>query len=251
MAIYLGSNEVTFAGLGGGGYMPNSRELITKTFNFTLADTNYSSITSTISTTAQTLTLPATSYSSAGTSITCFRIGADYDGTVIDQDNHDYIGLFTCVIDYDYGINDLSGTIHGIRSAAATDYHRGKYYTINTATGKLNTIHTLSGSYIGSYIPLLYQKANGTYNTTTSQGIYHASSGPTIFDFSNSANYVNLKCSNITVKAHASYCPVESLQAISPSATTIRCTWTLYEGDKNMYSNYYATAYELVANKEG
>jgi len=84
MAIYLGSNEVTFAGLGGGGYMPNSRELITKTFNFTLADTNYSSITSTISTTAQTLTLPATSYSSAGTSITCFRIGADYDGTVID-----------------------------------------------------------------------------------------------------------------------------------------------------------------------
>lgn len=251
MAIYLGSNEITFAGLGGGGYMPNSRELITKTFNFTLADTNYSSITSTISTTAQTLTLPATSYSGAGTSITCFRIGADYDGTVIDQDSHDYIGLFTCVIDYNYGTNNMSGTIHGIRSAIGTDYHRGKYRTINGTTGKLNTTYSYSGSHIGTQTPLLYQKADGTYNTTSSRGIYHSSSGQSLFVFNNSSDYVDLKCGNISVKADASYCPVESLQAINPSATTIRCIWTLYEGDKNMYSNYYATAYELVANKEG
>ena len=91
MAIYLGTNEVSLAGPNGG-FMLNGRPIATKEYEFKLSDTNYSSLT--ISTTAQTLTLPATTYSSANTSITCYRLGQDYDGTVIDLYNHDYVIFF-------------------------------------------------------------------------------------------------------------------------------------------------------------
>ena len=91
MAIYLGTNEVSFAGPNGG-FMLNGRLIATKEYEFKLSDTNYSSLT--ISTTAQTLTLPATTYSSASTSIICYRLGQDYDGTVINLYNHDYVIFF-------------------------------------------------------------------------------------------------------------------------------------------------------------
>ncbi|MBO7080169.1 MAG: hypothetical protein J6W64_10330 [Bacilli bacterium] len=91
MAIYLGTDKVSLAGTSGG-FMLNGRLIATKEYEFKLSDTNYSSLT--ISTTAQTLTLPATTYSNASTSITCHRLGQDYDGIMIDLYNHDYVIFF-------------------------------------------------------------------------------------------------------------------------------------------------------------
>lgn len=133
MAIYLGENKISPAGTNGG-FMLNGRLLTTKTYSFNLGQTNFSSITPTTST--QTLTLPATDYSSASTNITCIRVGKTYDGTIIDRTAHDYHIFRHYVINYNYGSNNVSGTIHPIRGAGGYDYTYGHYCNgLNTLTG--------------------------------------------------------------------------------------------------------------------
>lgn len=248
MAIYLGTNKVELGGTDGAGYMPGGKVLATKTYSFNLGQTNYSSITPT--TTAQSLTLPATDFTAAGgTTMTCFKIGEAFDGTVINRDLHDYIVLFTTVITYNYGTNNVSSTIHGIKSSFARDYHEGKYRgSVDSSTGQLTSTYSKAGSYITNVTPLLYQKADNTYSLTTSQGIYHSGSTICSFGTSNGKDYLELRCGTYSVKYSDTYCPLASLTAINPANTIIQCTWYIYEGDKSMYTNIYDTAYELVAN---
>lgn len=247
MAIYLGTNKVELGGTDGTGFMPGGKLLATKTYSFNLGQTNYSSITPT--TTAQSLTLPATDFTAAGTTMTCFKVGEAFDGTVINRDLHDYIVLFTTVITYNYGTNNVSSTIHGIRSSFTRDYHEGKYKaTLDSSTGQLTYLYTKGGGYITSVAPFLYQKANNTYALTTSQGIYHSGSTICSFSTSNGKDYIDLKCGAYSVKYSDTQCPLASLQAINPTNTIVQCTWYIYEGDKSMYTNIYNTAYELVAN---
>ena len=247
MSIYLGSNKVALAGTDGAGFMPGGKVLATKTYSFNLGQTNYSSITPT--TTAQTLTLPATDFTAAGTTMTCFKIGEAFDGTIINRDLHDYIILFTTVITYNYGTNNVSSTIHGIRSSFAKDFHQGKYRSsVDSSTGQLTSTYGKNTNYITSVAPFLYQKANNTYALTTSQGIYHSGSTIGSFGISNGKDYIELKCGAYSVKYSDTYCPLASLQAINPANTIVQCTWYIYEGDKSMLTNVYDTAYELAAN---
>ena len=248
MAIYLGTNEVSLAGPPDG-YLLNGRLIATKTYSFNLGQTNYSSVEKT--TTQVNLTLFTTEYTTtAGTTVTCFRLGENYDGTIIDRNAHDYIVFCNSVINYNYGSNNVSSTIHGIRSAFARDFQGGKYINnVNASTGQLGTSYTKNNSYITSCYPLLYQKADNTYGiTTTSCGIWHNNSGPATFATTNSKDYLDLKCGAFAVKANDSYCPVAALQAINPANTTVQVTWYVYEGDRTMYTNIYETAYRLAAN---
>ena len=84
MAVYLGLNQVGIANLiekpdDQYGFLKNSQLIKTVTYDLLLSNTDFSSLT--ISTTSQNLTLPATTYSNAGTSITVDRVGEAYDGT--------------------------------------------------------------------------------------------------------------------------------------------------------------------------
>ena len=154
-----------------------------------------------------------------------------------------------CVINYNYGSNNMASTIHGIRSAYVKDAQEGKYRSsVVSATGQQTTTYTKNVSYITNCTPLLYQKADNTYGVTTSNGIYHSGSTITSFSTANGADYIDLKYGAISVKANDSYCPVASLTKISPAATTVSCTWYIYEGDRSMYSTINDRAYELAAN---
>lgn len=243
MAIYLGENKISPAGTNGG-FMLNYKLIATKTYSFNLGQTNFSSITPTTST--QSLTLPATDYSSAGTSITCARVGKDYDGTVIDRTAHDYYIFRQHIMNYNYGSNNVSGTIHPIRGTGGYNYFYGHYRDgIDSSTGITTDRYTYSGS-VASVMPMLYQKANNTYAITTSQGIY---GGNTPIDYvSNTAgDYLNLNFSYFYVKYNNSYCPLAALQAINPANTIITITWEIYEGDVSEFSKVYSV-YDLVKN---
>jgi len=246
MAIYLGTNKVDLGGTNGG-FMLNGHLIATKTYSFNLGQTNFSSITPTTST--QTLTLPATAYSTnGGTTITCLRLGEDYDGTLIDRTAYDYVVFQKYEIDFNYGTNNVSSMIHGIRSTGARDYHVGKYLaSIVATTGILTETLSTSAGYINSISPLLYQKADGTYAMTTSQGIY-GSTTPASVSTSNGKNYIDLKYGNVYIKYSDSYFPLAALQALNPTNTIFTVTWEIYEGDKSMYSYIYDTAYSLAAN---
>ncbi len=249
MAIYLGTDKVSNAGTNGG-FMLNGHLLTTKTYTFNLGQTNYSSLTPT--TTAQTLTLPATTYTTSPSSnITCLRVGENYDRTVIDRDNHDYVVFCYLTIDYNYGSNNVASTIHGIRSVYARDIQEGKYRnTINSSTGILTNAYTKSNSYISTTTILLFQKADNTYSRDGgSNGIYGTCTASFSSGGTPSKDYINLSCSSFSVKANDSYCPVAALDAINPTGTIVTARWDIYEGDRSSYSNIFDIAYELAANK--
>ena len=246
MALYLGTNKVGIIGPNDG-FLINGKLLVKKDYTINLGQTNYSELT--ISTTSQNLTLPATTYTTTpSTTITCRRIGANYDGTIVDFNTFDYVGFVECVIEYNYGTNDVSSVIHGIRSSYARDFQEGKYRQgVNSSTGQLTTTISKNSSYITGITPILYQKADSTYGMTTAQGIYH--NGTSNITWSTSSNYIDLKLGTICVKANDSYCPVSSLELINPAATTVKMTWYIYEGNKSMYGNIYTRGYELAANE--
>lgn len=247
MAIYLGTNQVGVnTNFNPNGYLKNGRLLTTKTYSFNLGQTNFSSITPTTST--QNLTLPATDYSSAGTSITCIRVGQTYDGTIIDRTAHDYYIFRQYIINYNYGNNNVSGTIHPIRGAGGYDYIYGHYCSgVDSSTGIATDTYSYSSTTTTSITPMLYQKADNTYAITTSQGIYGGASAASYTNDSNGA-YFNLSFSSFYVKYNNSYCPLAALQAINPSNTIVTITWYIYEGDESLYSKIY-TAYDLVKNQ--
>ena len=168
MAIYLGTNQISYSGTNGG-YMINGHLILTKTYTFNLGQTNYSSLTP--STTAQSLTLFTTDYTTtAGTTIKCYRIGEAYDGIIIDRNMHDYVIFFECITNYNYGSNNVSSTIHTIKTAHTRDYQEGKYWSgINSSTGTINYTATPSknASNITTLTPTLYQKADNTDAFTT------------------------------------------------------------------------------------
>lgn len=247
MAIYLGTNRVSPAGTNGG-FMLNGRLIATKTYDIKLSDTNFSSLTP--STTAQSLTLPATTYTTtASTTVTCHRIGEAYGGPPIDPNNHDYVVFYEAVIDLVYS-SSVAGTIHGIRSIYTRDFHHGRSHrTIDSTTGQLTTALNLTGtSYITSATLLLYQKADNTYAiSTTNYGVY-VSPTPAAISNTSGVYYLNLNVGGASVRAHDSYFPVEAIQAINPTNTIIKSTWYIYEGDKSMYGQIYDRGYQLVAN---
>lgn len=217
MSIYLGSNLITYEG-GNGGYMINGRLIATDSYSINLGQTNYSSITP--STTSQSLTLPATTYSASSTSPHIFRIGEDYDGTVINRDLHDYVCFVTAKIELNYGNNNVTSIIHPVRQVYRRDYHAGKYIqSINSSTGKLTTSVSKSYSYITTVTPVLYQKADGTYAITSgSYGVYPSLS-PAI-STSNSKDYIYTNGS-IGVRISDTFAPLDALTAINPTNTII------------------------------
>lgn len=244
MAIYLGTNRISPAGTNGG-FMLNGHLLRTKTYSFNLGQTNFSSITPTTST--QSLILPATDYSSASTSITCLRVGKTYDGTVIDRTAHDYYIFRQYVINYNYGSNNVSGTIHPIRGTGASDYIYGHYCNgINSSTGIATDTYTYNNTSSTNTYPMLYQKADNTYAIITSQGVYGGSTAAS-YTTNSSGDYLNLNFSSFAVKYNDSYCPLAALQAINPANTIVTITWEIYEGDVDQYSKIYSV-YDLVKN---
>lgn len=222
MAIYLGTDKVSLAGTNGG-YMLNGRLVADKTYSFNLGQTNFTTKLPNLTTSNTTLTLPTTTYTTtASNSATFFRIGVDYDNTAINRNLHDYVIFNSCIIEFNYGSNNVSGTIHGIRSACVIDYQQGKYHNlVNASTGISTTTVYKNASYIQSSTPFLYQKADNTYDITTSQGIF--ASYPTIATFgtSNNNDYINLQFSNLSARYNDTYCPLACLQALNPASTII------------------------------
>lgn len=248
MAIYLGTDKVSLAGTNGG-YGINGRLFLEKTYSFNLGQTNYSSITR--STTAQSLTLPATTYTTGGgTTITCFRIGENYDGTKIDFNNHDYVGFTDCVIEYNYGTNTVTGTLHPIRCCQCRDYQEGRYFnSVNSSTGILNTTTTptKNSSYIQASTAVLYQKADNTFGIVSSgSGIYHSGTGA--ISWVTGSNYIDLKMGAISVIQNTNYAPEEALALVNPANTIITMNWHIYECDKASNGNIYSQAFALAAN---
>ena len=251
MAIYLGTNKINISGLQPGnqaGYMNNAKLLVKKEYNFPLSNTNYGDLT--ISTTAQTLTLPATTYTtSPATTITVFQLGEDYDGTIIDTTEHDYVLIATGEIEYKYTVNDntINTLIHGVKTGICRDQQFGKYHPILADTGHLNTTWTANNSYCTSQAVLLYKKVNGTYASTTSTGVYFGTGITSSISTSSGKQYMQLKLGSVSAKAHASYFPVDAMNYIDTTNTIIKCTWYVYEGDYGVYSRIYQSAYELAA----
>lgn len=249
MAVYLGSNEVSMSGTvldSQPGFMSNSKLIAEKTYSFTLADTNYSSLTP--STTSQTLTLPTTAYApTPATTITCFRLGESYDGTIIDRENYDYvvIGNVKIVVAY----TTMPSASCQINYVSTRDYQIGKYpNALNSTTGEFTGIYSNSG-YLTNTATGICKNAKGSYVQSSSYGIKGGSAtcSTTAGSPSASINYINLNLSGFSIQANTTYMTVENFANIDPANTTIVATWKVYEGDHNIYSELYGTSYKKAS----
>lgn len=246
MGIYLGTNEVSLAGTNGNGFMVNGRPIATKTYTLKLSDTNFASITASTATT--TLTLPATSYTTtASTTITCFKLGPDGDGTPIDLVAHDYVVFFEAVTNYNYSTT-VAGTIHGIKSVFTRDAQGGRYHSSVIAnTGALNTTTaTYSNTYTTNTSKLLYQKADNTYAVYSTNYGFYCNPTPVQFGRTNNRSYIELRLASVCIRGNDSYFPVTAINALNPTNTTMTCTWYVYEGDKSIVGQVNERALELV-----
>lgn len=249
MAIYLGENKVSLAGTNGG-FMLNGRLITTKSYEFNLSDTNFSSLTP--STTQQSLTLPATDYSSAGTSITAFKIGESYDGTSINFKDHDYVVICSLVITFNYGTNNMNSLVRGVRFGYSKDSQKGKYpSTLNTSTGLYDVSKISTGSsYIGSSSTLIYQDTSNQYKAQSSgYGIYGTSDCGTSLDTSTGVGYCELKFSGFYLKSNDTYFPNSSIALLNAANTKIKGIWYIYEGDKNAYTEYQTMSRLLASGQ--
>lgn len=253
MAIYLGTNQVGVnTNFNPDGYLKNGRLLTTKTYSFNLGQTNFSSLTP--SDTAQTLTLPATNYTAAGgTTMTCFKLGADFDGTIINRSEHDYTIFYVYNINYNYGTNNVTSTIHPIKYSYVKDYIHGKYSnSISTSTGERTYASwTLTGSTSTTTTSaLLYQDAGNSYRgtTTTTYGLYLSNTTMCSFGSTSNVDYLELRSGTISLKT-GTYVPLEALQAVNASQTIITLTWYIYEGDRGYYTNLYDLAWTASSNQ--
>lgn len=244
MGIYLGSNPVGTTIMvekpdDQYGFLKNSKLIKTVTYDLPLSDTNFSSLT--LSTTAQTLTLPATDYTTAGTNVTVDRIGADYDGTIIDQYNPNiaYVAICEGYWTYAYTATDatMDTMIHGIKTYTCRDAQPYKYHNIAN-DGTANTSWSTSLTYCTSCCQTLYKKVNGTYAATSSVGIYCTSQSISL-----SSNYIGISLSSVQVKGSDSYFPVTAMQYIDPNNTILHFIWKIYEGEKNVANLVYQTVY--------
>lgn len=251
MSVYLGLNKVgpsftTEKPDDQYGFLKNSQLIKTVTYDLPLSSTNFSSLTPTTSN--QNLTLPTTVYTTtAGTSIVVARVGEDYDGTIINRTNYDYViiseGYWTYA--FTQSAETMNTMIHGIKTGMCRDYQEGSYYGISS-TGQLNATSSTTGTYCTNQCVTLYRKTNGTYASTSSYGI--TTSGTTGgFSTSNGKDYINLSVASVAIRAHASYFPVEAMQYIDPANTTLHFVFKIYQGDKSVISTIYKTAYDYIA----
>lgn len=251
MAVYLGSNKVgpsftTEKPDDQYGFLKNSQLIKTVTYDLPLSSTNFSSLT--ISTTSQNLTLPATTYTTTpSTTITVAKSGEDYDGIIIDRANHDYVVIGEGYWTYVYTQNEatMNTMIHGIKSGMCKDSQTGWYYQINT-DGTLKTTPSFTSGYCTGQCYHLYRKVNGQYATISTYGI-NVTGASASFSTSNNKDYIDFTLGSATVRAHASYFPVDAMNYIDPNNMTLHFIWKVYEGDKNVVSTIYKTVYNYIA----
>lgn len=251
MAVYLGSNKVGINFITEKpddqyGFLKNSQLIKTVTYDLPLSSTNFSSLTPTTS--SQNLTLPTSPYTTtAGTSVTIARIGENFDGTIINRAEHDYVIMSEGYWTYTFTQSEatMNTMIHGVKSGMCRDYQEGSYYGISSA-GQLNTTSSTTSTYCTSQCLLLYRKTNGTYASTSTYGI-NTTNTTGSFNSSGGKDYIDLKIASVSIRAHDSYFPVAAMQYIDPTKTTLHFIFKIYEGDKSVISTIYSTAYNYLA----
>lgn len=250
MALYLGTNQVQLT-QPNDGFMMGGHLIATKTYNFNLGQTQFSTITP--STSSQSIPLFTTTYTTTvGNSATCYRIGGTYGAPVINTQLFAYLIFYECVVNYNYGSNNVASTIHGIRSAVGRVFAIDHYYTIASATGALSTTFSVGTGSGFTYNNYLYQKANNTYAAyaSTAYGVFPSGSGVASRGGTSGASneYLNLIIPGLNVRLNSTYCPAASIQALVPASTTISCQWKVYEGNQTAYRDTIARSFELIAN---
>lgn len=248
MGVYLGSNKVgvnSVSMIPSEGFIQNGKLIAEKTYSFKLSDTDYDS--KTISTSSQALILPATTYTAnPNSTIICHKIGENYDGTVINYDNFDYIVHFTAYWDFVYTQTDsiMNNLIHGKKYAYICFYYPAKWYGINTDGTKKSSLSTSSSDHLYNS-RFLYRKVDGTYGTNTTYGIYFNSSS----NISVYSDVINLGLSNLYTRSNESYFQLEAMNYIKSSDITMNFAWKIYQGDHLSSRKFYVedTLDNLVA----
>ena len=213
---------------GGGGAVPwfgvgNATLLYTANYDVKLSDTNYSSLTP--STSSQYLTLPATAYSSAGTSVTYDEYSCSVDLT-----SKVLVFVIDCYTDMAYTTDESTmGLIHQMADGKTAVFYMGRGVNSSGATAVYQSTINLSSSR-GFMIS---RSSNNTsfLNTTALYGVFTSTSSPGYTMSGNTVIQVNFKIANCGIRASNSYMETGAFAYIDAANTHLKHRTKLYMVD--------------------
>lgn len=224
----------------------------TATYTLPLSSTNYSSLTP--STSSQTLTQPATSYTtSASTSVIYDRWGSSYSGVALDFGSYNYLVVSEYYVNIAYTTTESSmGLAHESGYGYVQVHSIGQYPRASNGTIIYSTSTTAGTSSVNtasSYYGLVYRNASNTkYLVSATYGLYITPQAPTLASTSTlTSNYINFRSPTWAMRTSSTYMNQSAWQYVNPTNTVLHVKQRLYRVKKSgLYENVATRAVKMA-----
>lgn len=228
--VTLNTESVSVAWWGG----LNPTRLYETTYTMTLDQTNFASKTP--STSAQALTLPATSYSSAATRVIFDRWGTSYhSGSKLDFANYDYFILSKQMVNIAYTSDESSlGINHSLQHQQIYLFPIGQSYRIasNAVVHATSSTAGTTRAHSMAIVGTVYRNSSNNLGmgASTSYGIYPTPSAPAFQSTSAlTSTYISFYSPYWYIRTHAStYMAAGAWAYVDAENTTMTQVQTLY-----------------------
>lgn len=227
--------------------------LYTATYTLPLSSTNYSSLTP--STSSQTLTQPATSYTtSASTSPTYDRWGSAYhSGSALDFSQYNYLVVSEQYVNIAYTTTESTMSLaHAVGFGSVYIYSIGQYP--RASSGNIiyptpTTYGTTTAASCGGYYSLEFRNASNTKQIA--QTTYGMSASPQTPSFATTSSltssYINFRAPTWSIRTSTAYMNQNAWQYIDAANTTLYVKQRLYRVKKSgLYENITTRAVKMA-----
>ena len=232
----------------------NEPELLyTATYTLPLSSTNYSSLTP--STSNQTLTQPATSYTtSASTSVTYDRWGSSYHGgAALNFGEYNYLVVSEYYIYIGYTTVESSmGLAHEVGYGYVQIHSIGQYPRVSGGNIIYPTPTTYGNTTVNAssyYYSLEYRNASNVKAIAqTTYGLYLSPQTPTLASTSSlTSSYINFRSPTWSMRTSTTYMNQNAWQYVNPARTMLHVKQRLYRVKKSgLYENVAIRAVEMA-----
>lgn len=243
--VTLNTESVSVAWWGG----LNPEFLYEANYTQTLSNMNYADKTP--STSAQTMTHPATTYTSSRNANPVFdRWGSSYhSGSALNFALYDYFILNDVIVNVAYTSTESSlGLAHSIEYELVGFHFIGQRFRLSSGNviSPTSTTYGTTTTIVATFPNVFYRNASNTLYvaTTSSYGVYPSLASPSYASTSNlKSNYINFRAPSWSIRTNSTYMNASAWASVDPDNTTLMNRQRLYQVRKK---NAFETAFSRI-----
>lgn len=243
--VALNTEDVSVAWWGG----LNPEFLYETTYTVTLSDMNYASKTP--STSAQSMTHPATTYTTSRNTNPVFdRWGSEYhSGSALNFASYDYFILNDTIVNVAYTSTESSlGIAHSTEYELVGFHFIGQRFRLSSGNviSPTSTTYGTTTAVTTTFPNVFYRNASNTLYTATnsSYGVYPAVAAPTFASTSNlKSNYINFRAPTWSIRTNTTYMNSGAWTYVDSANTTMKNRQRLYQVRKQ---DAFETAFSRI-----